>query len=102
MGVLAIMAVLLMVAWCTGLLLAQLAIGEAARAAVRVAARGDDAANVIAEAQRLVPGAQVFIDHIGPDIHVEVSQIVTPPGSLVRLGSVRLSASSVAADESQP
>ena len=102
MGLFAIVAAILMAAWFTGLLLAQLAVGEAARAAVRVAARGDDAASVITEAHRLVPQADVVIDRDGSDVHVEVSRTLSPPGGLVRLGPVRLSASSYAAYEAQP
>jgi len=101
MGLFAIVFAVLMAAWFTGLLLSQLAIGEAARAAVRVAARGDDAAAVVAEAHRIVPQSDVFIDHQGSEIHVEVSRTLSPPGVLVGLGAVRLHASSFAADEAQ-
>ncbi len=102
MGLFAIVSAMLMAAWFTGLLLAQLAVGEAARAAVRVAARGDDVASVITEVHRLVPQADVVIDHEGSEIHVAVSRTMSPPGGLGRLGTVRLSASSYAANEAQP
>jgi len=102
MGLLAILFAVLVAAWCAGMLMAQLAVGEAARAAVRVAARGDSGSLVIAEARRLVPEAEVDMQHDGGDIRVQVSRIVYPPGALHRLGSIRLTASSVAADEAQP
>ena len=101
MGMMAIFFALLIAAWCAGLLIAQLAVGEAARAAVRVAARGDGVVSVTAEAHRLVPGAEVAITHAGADVQVEVSRMVAPPGMLNHLGAVRLSASSFAADEGQ-
>jgi len=101
MGMLAIFFALLVAAWCSGLLIAQLAVGEAARAGVRVAARGDAAFEVSAEVHRLVPEAEVAITHDSGDVHVEVSRVVQPPGMLRHLGVVRLSASSYAADEAQ-
>lgn len=101
MGLLAIMFAVLIAAWCAGMMIAQLAVGEAARAAVRAAARGDDGAAVIAEAHRLVPQADVSIWHDGADFRVQVSRVVSPPGVLHRLGAFRLSATSTAADEAQ-
>jgi hypothetical protein len=101
MGMLAICFALLVAAWCAGLLIPQLAVGEAARAGVRVAARGDAAVTVSVEVHRLVPEADVAVTHEGADVHVEVSRVVHPPGMLEHLGAVRLSASSYAADETQ-
>ena len=99
MGVLAILFAILVAAWCAGLLVAQLSVSEAARAAVRVAARGDDRTVVESEAHRLVPGARVGISQDGSHIRVLVSQEVSPPGVLRGLGSFLLTASSVAAQE---
>lgn len=101
-GILALIAVVSGLAWCLALLPAQLAVGEAARAAARSAARGDGDAVVRAEARRLVPGADVDL-HLDVDhVVVEVSRTVTPPGALGRLGSVRLHAASVALVEQLP
>jgi hypothetical protein len=102
MGLLAILFAVLVAAWCAGMLIAQLAVGEAARAAVRAAARGDASAMVIAEAHRLVPASEVSMWHDGGDIHVQVSRVVYPPGALQHLGAFQLTATSVAADEAQP
>jgi Flp pilus assembly protein TadG len=100
LGVIAILFAVLVAAWCAGLLVAQLAVSEAARAAVRAAARGDDGSAVVAQAQLLVPAAHVDIQHVGSQIHVQVTSIVHPPGALRGLGELALTASSVAADES--
>jgi hypothetical protein len=101
-GILALLAVVSVLAWCLALLPAQLAVGEAARAAARLAARGDDTAVVRAEARRLVPGAEVDV-HLDVDhVVIDVSRIVSPPGALARWGSVRLHAASVALVEQLP
>jgi hypothetical protein len=95
-GILALVAVVGVLAWCLALLPAQLAVGEAARAAARVAARGDDSAAVREEARRLVPDARVEIHLDGDHVVVDVSRTVSPPGALGRWGSVHLHAASVA------
>lgn len=95
-GILALLAVASGLVWCLALLPAQLAVAEAARAAARVAARGDDAAVVRDEARRLVPDAWVDV-HLDVDhVVVEVTRTLSPPGVLGRWGSVHLSAESVA------
>lgn len=99
MGVLAILFAILVAAWCAGLLVAQLSVNEAARAAVRVAARGEDGTAIDSEAHRLVPSARVDISHDGSHVRVVVSQEVSPPGVLRGLGSFLLTGSSVAAQE---
>lgn len=78
--------------WGLGLLAAQLALGEASRAAARAAARGEQAVVVVDEAHRLAPGADVSIDQIADRVQVRVERVVTAPGLLARLGSFRLSA----------
>ena len=79
-----------------GLLGAQLAVGEASRAAARLAARGDAPGAVVVEARRLAPGAEVVLRGSGDRVEVEVVRLVTPPGLLARLGSFRLAAVSTA------
>ncbi|MDA8436764.1 MAG: hypothetical protein M0Z98_12355 [Actinomycetales bacterium] len=101
-GILALTIVTGALAWCLALLPAQLAVGEAARAAARVAARGDDAAVVREEARRLVPDARVEV-HLDVDhVVVDVTRTVSPPGVLARWGSVHLHAASVALVERAP
>ena len=101
-GILALVAVVGVLAWCLALLPAQLAVGEAARAAARVAARGDDPVVVSEEARRLVPDAQVEV-HLDVDhVVVDVTRTVSPPGVLARWGSVHLRAESVALVEQAP
>lgn len=95
-GVLALVAVTAVLVWAIGLLGAQLAVGEAARAAARMAARGESADAVRAEARRLVPAADVDLRTDVDHVVVEVSRSVTPPGALGRLGQVRLRAESSA------
>ena len=99
MGVLAILFAILVAAWCAGLLVGQLCVSEAAQAAVRVAARGEDLSAVEAQAHQLVPTSKVAISCEGSAVRVEVQQEVSPPGVLRGLGSFVLSGSSVAAQE---
>ncbi len=91
--------VLAAVLWCIGLLGAQLALGEAARAAARVAARGESGSAVQAEARRLVPDAVVTVTDDGEHVVVEVRRELRPPGALGAWGRVELAARSVAARE---
>ncbi|MFN8168324.1 MAG: TadE family type IV pilus minor pilin [Candidatus Nanopelagicales bacterium] len=99
LALLGLAVVLVAVVWVVGVLLAQLALGEAARSAARVAARGESAAAVRAEAARLVPDAEVRLADDGDHVVVEVTRTVRAPGLLARWGSVGLRASSVAAAE---
>ena len=98
-SLLALAAAVAVLMWGVGLLGAQLALGEASRAAARAAARGEGAASVTAEAQRLAPAAEVRIRGGGGRIEVEVVRVVTPPGLLGRLGSFRLASVATAAVE---
>ncbi len=98
-SLLALAGVVGMLLYGLGLLGAQLAVGEASRAAARLAARGDAPAAVVVEARRLAPGAEVVLRGSGDRVEVEVVRIVTPPGLLARLGSFRLGAVSTAALE---
>jgi hypothetical protein len=95
-ALLALTAVTAAFAWCLGLLGAQLTVGEAARAAARVAARGEARDAVVAEARRAVPGAEVEVRVEDGHAVVEVSREVDPPGIAARLGPVVLRASAVA------
>jgi hypothetical protein len=101
-GIVALVAVVCVLAWCLSLLTAQLAVGEAARAAARVAARGEDAVAVREEAHRLVGDADVVIRVEADHVVVEVSRSVTPPGALARWGAVRLHADATALVEETP
>lgn len=78
--------------WGLGLLGAQLAVGEASRAAARAAARGEVQGVVVDEARRLAPGAEVSVAQVADRVEVRVERVVSPPGLLARLGSFRLSA----------
>jgi hypothetical protein len=96
-ALLALVGLVLPLAWLLGLVGAQLAVGEAARAGARVAARGDDGSTVTAEARALVPGARVEIRLLPEDrVEVLVHHVATPPGPLAALGGVELSASATA------
>ncbi len=96
LALIGLVVVLIALTWCLGLLTAERALGEAARAAARVAARGETATATTDEARRLVPAADVGIAVVGEYVTVIVSRVVSPPGILARWGSVRLDASSVA------
>lgn len=97
-----LVVVLLACAWCLLLVLAQLGVGEAARAGARVAARGENDASVAAEAHRLVASSSVDVRHDGDHVVVDVSRWVSPPGALGRWGSVRLRAEASALVEAAP
>ena len=101
-GVLALVAIVAVLAWCLSLLVAQLAVGEAARAAARVAARGEGSPAVAAEARRLVGDAEVEVRVEGDHVVVEVGRAVAPPGGLGRWGAVRLQADATALVEPAP
>lgn len=99
LSLLALVAVVAVLVWGVGLLGAQLAVGEAARAAARAAARGESTAVVEAEARHLAPGASVSIRVVGDRVEVEVAREVAAPGGLARLGTVDLASSATAAVE---
>ena len=101
-GILALLVVVTALVWCLSLLVAQLAVGEAARAAARVAARGDDLAAVRDEAHRLVGDAVVVVRTDSGHVVVEVSRSVTAPGALARWGAVELHADATALVEETP
>jgi hypothetical protein len=101
-GILALLVVVSALVWCLSLLIAQLAVGEAARAAARVAARGDDLEAVRAEAHRLVDDAVVVVSTGSGHVVVEVSRSVSAPGALARWGAVELHADATALVEETP
>jgi uncharacterized protein YbjQ (UPF0145 family) len=101
-GILALLVVVTALVWCLSLLVAQLAVGEAARAAARVAARGDDLAAVRDEAHRLVGDAVVVVRTDSGHVVVEVSRFVAAPGALARWGAVELHADATALVEETP
>ncbi|MCW2715979.1 MAG: TadE family protein [Frankiales bacterium] len=82
----------------------QLRCVDAARAAARVAARGDDAATVRATAERLAPpGAHVTISATADVVEVRVRAQVSPFGTALQgLGSVDVGGRAVAPAESEP
>jgi len=102
LALLALLVVLLVGAWCLLALLGQLGVGEAARAAARVAARGEPDPAVVAEARRLVAGSAVDVRRDGDHVVVVVERPVSPPGPLGRWGAVRLHAEAVALIEETP
>ena len=93
---LVLVVVLLAASWCLLVVVAQLGAGEAARAAARVAARGETDAAVVAEAHRLVAVAVVDVRHDGDHVVVDVERSLTPPGPLGRWGAAHLHAEATA------
>jgi hypothetical protein len=91
--------VTLALAWLLSLVGAQLAVGEAARAAARVAARGESDTQAAAEGHRLVPDSVIVVERAGGRVHVAVRRDVRPPGLLGGLGRVRLAAGASAVQE---
>jgi len=98
-SLLALVVVVVALVWGMSLVGAQLAVGEASRAAARAAARGASDPDVVAEARRTVAGAQVRIIRDDARVEVEVSAEAQPPGALSRLGSFALSSTATAARE---
>lgn len=77
---------------------------DAARAAARVAARGDDAALIRSTGQRLAPADATVTVHVGVDtVEVVVTARVRPFGAALHLlPAVPVSGRAVAAVESPP
>ena len=95
-AMLGLVAVVAALAWCLAIIGAQLAVGEAARAAVRVAARGESSDAVGDEAHRLVPEAAVQVRVDADHVVVHLQRTVTLPGVLARWGGIALRADAVA------
>lgn len=95
-GMAGLVLVALVLAWCLTLVGGELALASASRAAARVAARGESVEDVVAEARRLVPDAEVSVRDDGGHVVVECRRSVTPPGVLARVGEVQLEARSAA------
>jgi len=95
-AMLGLVAVVAALAWCLAVIGAQLAVGEAARAAARVAARGEPSAAVGDEAHRLVPDAVVQIRVDADHVVVHLQRTVTLPGAFARWGGIDLRAEAVA------
>ena len=98
-SLLALVVAVVALVWGMSLVGAQLAVGEASRAAARAAARGASDTDVAAEARRTVAAAEVRIVRDAARVQVEVSAVAAPPGLLGGLGSFRLSSTSTAARE---
>jgi hypothetical protein len=95
-AILGLVAVVAALAWCLALIGAHLAVGEAARAAARVAARGEPSSAVGEEAHRLVPDAVVDVEAEGDHVVVRLRRTVTLPGLFGRWGTVAVRADAVA------
>jgi hypothetical protein len=95
-AMLGLVAVVAALAWCLAIIGAQLAVGEAARAAARVAARGELPGAVGDEAHRLVPEAVVQVRVEAGHVVVHLERTVTLPGVFARWGGVDLRADAVA------
>lgn len=102
LAMLGLVAVTVGLAWCLGVLGGQLAVGEAARAAARVAARGESSAAVTAEARRVAPGSDVDLQVDADHVVVVVHRSVTLPGALARWGVVELHADATGLLEPSP
>lgn len=98
-GMAGLVLVALVLAWCLTLVGGELALASASRAAARVAARGESVDEVVAEAHRVVPEAEVSVRDDGGHVVVECRRSVTPPGFLARLGAVQLETRSAAVVE---
>jgi hypothetical protein len=98
-SLLALVLAVVALVWGMSLVGAQLAVGEASRAAARSAARGAADSDVVAEARRTVTGAEVRIVRDAARVEVEVAAVAAPPGLLGGLGSFRLTSRSTAARE---
>ncbi len=95
-AILGLVAVMMAMAWCLALVGAQLAVGEAARAAARTAARGESTVAVSDEAHRLVPDAAVAVRVDEDHVVVTVHRSLTLPGIFARWGGFALRADAVA------
>jgi Flp pilus assembly protein TadG len=98
-AVMALVCVAVALSWCVTLVGAELALGEAARAAARVAARGGPPDAAPAEARRLVATAHVEVRRDGDHVAVVVTRSLGLPGALAAWGEVGLRADAVAAIE---
>lgn len=99
-----LLTVLALVMWVLVCVNAQLRCVDAARAAARVAARGDSVSASAEAGRTLAPrGAQVQIRIDGRQVRVEVTAQVRPFGAVLRLmPAVRVDARSVAELEGPP
>ncbi len=99
-SLLVVLAAAVSVLACVG---AQLRCVDAARAAARAAARGDDLSAVRAIADALAPGARVTVSEGGDTVEVRVQARVEPLGPvLAGLPDVVVSGRAVAAREPGP
>lgn len=93
-----LLTVLALAVWVLVCVNAQLRCVDAARAAARVAARGDSVGSSVKVGRALAPsGAQVQIQVDGSQVRVEVTAQVRPFGAVLRLlPAVRVDARAVA------
>ena len=96
-----LLTVLALAVWVLVCVNAQLRCVDAARAAARVAARGDSASTSAQAGRALAPpGAQVQIRVDGSQVRVEVTAQIRPFGAVLRLlPAVQVEARAVAAVE---
>ncbi|MBU6147221.1 MAG: pilus assembly protein TadE [Actinomycetales bacterium] len=90
LGILSLTVVLGVLLGALALGAARLSAHDAARVAVRAAARGEDPAHVIALATAARPGAEVDIHHEGDRVSVTITSAL--PASVTSLASPALSA----------
>jgi hypothetical protein len=83
-GLPALVAVAVMLAWLLSLGVAQGGLAEAAREGARAAARGESSATVRAAVQRLAPGAVVAVRSSGERVVVTAVLRREPPMRLLR------------------
>ncbi|MEZ5118009.1 MAG: TadE family type IV pilus minor pilin [Candidatus Nanopelagicales bacterium] len=79
----ALVAVTLLLVWVVGIGTAHLRVGDAARSAARLAARGEPDARVLDAAQRSAPGAQLSVSRDDETVLVTVWHRVRAPLPLV-------------------
>jgi hypothetical protein len=94
-----LLVVVLAAMWVVGIGAAQLRVGDGAREAVRVAARGEDGAAVRTAAHRSAPGASVEVGGSDDLVWVRVQQRIRPPIPFLRGLGVTVDARATAARE---
>lgn len=100
-ALLAMVFLLIVLSWFLVVISAQLRIGDAARAAARVAARGESYAVIRDEAHRISPNSSVAVDRTGTGpgsrVVVRVTDHMQPPtGIFSRIGAVDLGSEATA------
>ncbi len=95
-GLLSVVIVLMMVMVAVGVTLTEVRAHEAARAAARSAARGDEPAQIRRAAQRSAPGARVSIARSDTHVMIDVAVRFSPPIPMLRYSGITVRAHAVA------